>query len=334
MCVDQSSRHVGFASEPGYSRRPRPDEEYVMKHFNKHAKVCPYCSNPYSTDISGGWLCGQGHKLAQDVARYVYSKGGRAYSMLDRESLRQRVRVEIPPNCDKVCGLLQAVEHGLRVESGGRLKSHDKNYCVPSRPEKRRYHDDHYRGPVKESRRHRDEEPRYREERKYRVPRDQHKEKHRYSEKRRSMPTNRSSYGDLWEKEPLERHRTQSYYDGNPVYYYRPSKSGLERRIPPSESPKQESIRRTAPESYHSHKYGYPSSHRSSRYSYPKASRSSRYASPESYCSSGYSSLDGYRSSRYVSPDSHQSSGPSSPDRYWSRRSSWSLKRFCRDLFH
>ena len=305
-----------------------------MKHFHKHAKVCQDCSNPYSTHISGGRLCDQGHKLAQDVARYVYSKGGRAYSMLDRESLRQRVQVEIPPNCDKVRGLLQAVDHGLRVENAGRTKSHDKNYYVPSRPEKRRYHDDRYGGPVKESKRYREEERRYHEDRKYRDPRDQYKERPRYAEKRRSMPSNRTSYGDPWEKETLDRQHKQSYYDGNPVYYYKPSKNGSERRIPRSESPKRESIRRTVPESYRSSKYEYPSSHRSSRYSYPESSRSSRYASPDSYRSSGYSSPDGYRSSRHGSPETHQSSGRSSPERYRSKRSSWSPERLYRDLFH
>ncbi|KAF7505222.1 hypothetical protein GJ744_001151 [Endocarpon pusillum] len=164
----EGSRHVGFAPEPGYSRLPRVDEEYVMEHFHKHAIRCDDCHDPYKTYKKGGTLCDQGHRLAQDVAGYMYSKGGRAYSMLDRESLRQRVQVEIPPHCDKVRGLLQAVDHGLRVQKPGALKSQDKNYYVPSRPDRRSYHDDRHGGPVKEPRRRHEEERRYHDDRRYR----------------------------------------------------------------------------------------------------------------------------------------------------------------------
>lgn len=321
--ADRSSRHVDFAREDLYSRRPREDEEYVMEHFHRHAKGCRECNDPYSTHLSGGTLCDQGHRLAQDVAGYMYSKGGKAYSMLDRESLKQRVQVEIPPHCDKVRGLLQAVDHGLRVQKPGAVKSHDKNYYVPSRPERRSYHDDYRGGPGKESRKYRDDDRLYHDDRRYRYdPRCQYGDRYQRSEKRHSMPTGYNPYGSLWEKDTVDRKHRQSYYDGNPVYYYKPSKSGPERRIPRSESPKREAIRRMIAEEYRPSKYGYPSSHRSMRYAYPDTYHSSRYASP-----------DIYRSSRHGSPDSYRSSRRESPESYRSKRSSWSPERLYRDYF-
>jgi hypothetical protein len=325
---DRSSRRVGFAPEPNYSRRPRLDEEYVMKHFHRHAKRCEDCYDPYSTHISGRTLCDKGHMLAQDVARYMYSKGGRAYSMLDRESLRQRVQVEIPPNCDKVRGLLRAVDHGLRVQKPGPVKSHDQNYYVPSRPNRRSYQEDRHAVPAKESRKYRDDDRRYYEDRRYRYdPKYQYGDQYHYPEKRQerrqSLPTDYAPYGSLWETDAKERKHRQSYYDGNPVYYYKPSKNGTEKRIPRSESPKRESIRRIIPEDYRSSKYGFPSSHRSSKYEYPDTYRSSRYNSPDSY-----------RSSRHGSPDNYQSpTRRASPESYSSKRSSWSPERLYRDPF-
>ena len=294
-----------------------------MDHFHRHAKRCQDCYDPYSTHISGGTLCDQGHKLAQDVARYIYSKGGRAYSMLDRESLRQRVQVEIPPHCDKVRGLLRAVDHGLRVQKPGPVTSHDKNYYVPTRPERRSHHDDGYGVPLKESKRHRDEERRYYEDRRYRSdPKYHYGDRYQYPDKRQSLPSNYNPHGSLWEKDTAARKHRQSYYDGNPVYWYKPSKHGSERRIPRSESPKRESIRRTIPDNYRSSRYGFPSSHRSSRYDYPDSYRSSRYTSPDSH-----------RSSRHVSPDSYPSPRRASPEGYSSKRSSWSPERLYRDFF-
>jgi hypothetical protein len=319
---DRGSRRVGFAPEPVYSRRPRLDEEYVMEHFHKHAEVCRDCRDPYKTHKAGKTLCDQGHRLAQDVAHYVYSKGGRPYSMLDRESLRQRVQVEIPPHCGNVRGLLQAVDHGMRVQKPGSTPSHDRNYYVPSRPDRRSYRD-RSEIPLQESKRFRDEQRRYHDDRRHRYdPAYQYGDKHQYSAKRQSLPSNYAPYGSLWEKDVKDRKHRQSYYDGNPVYYYKPSKRGPERRIPRSESPKRESIRRSMPTDYRSSSYEYPSRHRSSRYDYPESYRSSRYNSP-----------DTYRSSRHGSPDSYQSSRRASPESYVSKRSSWSPERLYREFF-
>ena len=319
---DRSSRHVGFAAEPAYSRRPRLDEEYVMKHFHRHAKVCQDCHDPYSTHMSGGTLCDQGHRLAQDIARYIYSKGGKAFSMLDRESLRQRVQVEIPRHCDKVRGLLQAVDHGLRVMKPEAIESHDKSYYVPTRPDRRSYHDDErYGAPVKDPWSHRDEERLNHEDRRYRYdPRYQYRERYRYPERRHSVPSKYELYGSSWEKDTTERRHKQSYYDGNPVYYYKSSRHGSEKRIPRSESPKRESIRRPVPEDYCSPKYGFQSSHRP------------WYDYPDSYRSSKYKSKDSYRSSKYGSPDSYQSSRRGSPESYSTRSSSWSPEPLYRSL--
>jgi hypothetical protein len=339
MYDGQGSPHVGFASEPLYSRRPRSDEEFVMEHFHRHAKRCKDCYDPYSTYVKGGSLCDQGHRLAQDVAGYMYSKGGRAYSMLDRESLSQRVQVEIPPNCDRVRGLLRAVDHGLRVQLPEPVSSNDRSYHVPSRSKRRSYYP-HESSPVQESRRRRGDESRFRDERRYRDaredkndPRYTSADKYRTREKRYSSPVEYDAYGSRRRQDVGDKSYRQSYYDGNPVYYYKPSKRGSERRIPRSESPRCESVRRVVTEEPRSSKYGYPSGSRSSKYEFPRAYRNSGYSSPDDYRSSRHSSPDSYRSTRRAQPEGYRLSRRSSPDTYSSRRSSWSPERLYRSFF-
>lgn len=324
----RDGRRVGFAHEPLYSRRPRSDEEYVMEHFHTHAKKCADCANPYSTHISGRKLCDKGHLLAQDVAQYIYSQGGRPYSMLDRESLKQRVQIEIPPHCDKVRQLLRAIDEGLRVRSPSpKISSLDKDYYVPTRPKRQSYVEDRGRPVrIRDSKRPRDEDYRDYEDRRYRSdPKYRYGDRYSYTSKRPAgLPTNHSPYGKLWESDDRDRKRRQSsYYAGNPFYYYKPSKGGAERRIPRSESPKRESFRVVpTADDYYASRYTSPSRRRYTRYEYPIDYRSSRYRSPDSYRSSGYSSGDSYSSSRR-----------SSSDRIWPRRLSWSPERLYRGFF-
>ncbi|MCJ1364967.1 hypothetical protein MMC16_004085 [Acarospora aff. strigata] len=126
-------RQVGFAPSPIYSRQPRDDEVYVMKAFAHHASRCPYCAQPYQVHLSGRTLCDKGHQLALDVAQYVYNKGGKAYSLVDREG-NQLVQIEIPFDCEVVRDLLKAMERGLRLRRKAPAVSYDPNYYVAPRP--------------------------------------------------------------------------------------------------------------------------------------------------------------------------------------------------------
>ena len=78
-----------------------------------------------------GTLCERGHAHARDVAQYVYSKAGKAYSVIDRSATD--ARVQIPAKCDAIRELLKAVDQGLKVRGpASRLVvTHDRTYHVP-----------------------------------------------------------------------------------------------------------------------------------------------------------------------------------------------------------
>jgi hypothetical protein len=65
--------------------------------------------------MKGGNLCRNSHTYARDVIQYIYSKDGKAYSVINREASDLRVQIEIIPRCDAVRGLLRAVDNGLKV---------------------------------------------------------------------------------------------------------------------------------------------------------------------------------------------------------------------------
>ncbi len=130
-------RQVGFAPNPVYSRQPHDDELYVMREFAHHAYRCPDCAQPYQVHLSGRTLCNLGHQLALDVAQYVFNKGGKAYSKVDREG-NQLVQIEIPVGCEVVRDLLKAMERGLRLRRRAPAVSYDSSYYVAPRPVERR----------------------------------------------------------------------------------------------------------------------------------------------------------------------------------------------------
>jgi hypothetical protein len=77
---------------------PSCDGEYdVIQHFAQHASRYPRCEDPYRVHIKGGTLCERGHVYAGDVVRYVYSKAGKAYSIVDRCPTTTQVQIEILP---------------------------------------------------------------------------------------------------------------------------------------------------------------------------------------------------------------------------------------------
>ena len=127
-------------------RPARDDERDVMLHFAAHASHCPRCEDPYRVYMKGGTLCDRGHAYARDVAQYVYSKAGKAYSVIDREETDTRVQIEIPARCDAIRNLLKAVDQGLKIrsQSSRPVVSYDSTYHVPERrqlPERRDAYD-------------------------------------------------------------------------------------------------------------------------------------------------------------------------------------------------
>jgi hypothetical protein len=129
-------RVVEFVPSSNTICRPARDDEHdVMQRFAHHASHCPRCQDPYRVFIEGDTLCDRGHAYARDVSQYVYSKAGKAYSVIDRSTTDARVQIEIPAKCDAIRGLLKAVDHGLKIKSPALkpLISQDRTYPVPER---------------------------------------------------------------------------------------------------------------------------------------------------------------------------------------------------------
>ncbi|KAL2441090.1 hypothetical protein ABEF95_011856 [Exophiala dermatitidis] len=107
-----AQRVVGFATEVKAIRPPGDAEQSVMDHFARHAARCEVCKDPehsYKHDIP---LCDRGNTLAMDVAKYVYSKGGKPFSVVDRLQ-GKRIQLEIPPGCQVINSLVRAFDRGM-----------------------------------------------------------------------------------------------------------------------------------------------------------------------------------------------------------------------------
>jgi hypothetical protein len=112
------SRVVEFVPASNTICRPaRDDERYVMQCFAAHTSHCPRCRDPFRVYVNGNTLCDRGHAYARDVAQYVYFKAGKAYSVIDHNTTDGQVQIEIPPRCDAVRGLLEAMDQGLKIRS-------------------------------------------------------------------------------------------------------------------------------------------------------------------------------------------------------------------------
>jgi hypothetical protein len=129
----RKERAVGFLPEPvtGVSRPVNASESWAAYNFESHARKCAYCHNPYEVHRNHDQLCEVGHRLAQDVARYIYNADGETYSR--NEESHKLVRVEIPAGYDEVRGLLKAVERSLRYRNRKPFLSMDRTYYVPPR---------------------------------------------------------------------------------------------------------------------------------------------------------------------------------------------------------
>jgi hypothetical protein len=127
-------------------RPARDDELDVIQHFAHHASHCPRCEDPFRVYVNSDTLCDRSHAYARDVAQYLSSKAGKAYSVIDRNATDGRVQIEIPPRCDAVRGLLKALDQGLKISSQklSTVVSHDRTYPVPERRRLLKQRDGYY----------------------------------------------------------------------------------------------------------------------------------------------------------------------------------------------
>ncbi|KAL1982104.1 hypothetical protein VTN96DRAFT_1759 [Rasamsonia emersonii] len=115
------------------------DENFVLSEFERHAGHCSRCADPLDAFREGRSLCERGHQYAIDVAEYVFSKNGKAYSVVD-QGFNQQTLVKIPRDCKAARRLLLAIEEGLRLrrsqqQDQGPVISYDSTYPVaPRRP--------------------------------------------------------------------------------------------------------------------------------------------------------------------------------------------------------
>lgn len=129
----KKDRVVGFHRDPvaSVSRPVNPSESWPAYHFEMHARKCAYCHDPYQVHRNHDQLCDVGHRLAQEVARFLYTCDGATYSTLQENN--KLVRVEIPAGYVEVAGLLKAIERSLRSRSRKPFVSMDRSYFVAPR---------------------------------------------------------------------------------------------------------------------------------------------------------------------------------------------------------
>ncbi|KAF2790523.1 hypothetical protein K505DRAFT_250993 [Melanomma pulvis-pyrius CBS 109.77] len=130
----KKDRSVGFMKDPvsAVSRPVNTAESWAAYDFEMHARKCAYCHNPYEVHRAHDQLCDVGHRLAQDVAHFIYNRAdGLTYSAVEED--HKLVRVEIPASYDEVRGLLKAIERSLRHRSRTPFVSQDRTYYVAAR---------------------------------------------------------------------------------------------------------------------------------------------------------------------------------------------------------
>ncbi|KAH9876659.1 hypothetical protein J1614_003791 [Plenodomus biglobosus] len=129
----KKERVVGFHRDPvaSVSRPVNTTESWPAYHFEMHARKCAYCHNPYEVHRNHEQLCDVGHRLAQDVARLIYTADGATYSTVEEDN--KIVRVELPVGYVEVAGLLKAIERSLRSRSRRAFVSMDRSYYISPR---------------------------------------------------------------------------------------------------------------------------------------------------------------------------------------------------------
>ena len=148
MARQATGPRVGFATQVRACRPARDDELSVMRKFASHAAHCRQCEDPYRTWRTDGELCDRGHSYARDVAKYIYSKGGRPCSVVDKESRDERNEIEVPVDCEVIRNLTKAFDRGLSLKSKKAVVSHDPKYYISDRKESRYFDRDYGYGAV------------------------------------------------------------------------------------------------------------------------------------------------------------------------------------------
>ncbi|KAL1596852.1 hypothetical protein SLS59_007593 [Nothophoma quercina] len=129
----KKERRAGFMKDPvqSVSRPVNNTESWALYNFEMHARKCAYCHDPYEVHRNHEQLCEHGHRLAQEVASYVYNKDGKYFSTQDED--HKTVQLEIPSTHVEVAGLLKAIERSLRHRSRRPFVSMDQSYHVAPR---------------------------------------------------------------------------------------------------------------------------------------------------------------------------------------------------------
>ncbi|KAF2124020.1 hypothetical protein P153DRAFT_361641 [Dothidotthia symphoricarpi CBS 119687] len=125
---------VFFPKDPvaSISRPVNTTESWAAHDFEMHASKCVYCHDPYEVHRNREQLCDAGHRLAQEVAKYIYNKSdGATYSTIEEGS--KLIRVEVPAGYVEVSGLLKAIERSLRHRTRKPFVSMDRSYYVAPR---------------------------------------------------------------------------------------------------------------------------------------------------------------------------------------------------------
>ena len=145
---------VSFNPEVRASRRLRDDERAVCASWARHSAHCKYCCDPVAVWRRDSALCDRGRSYAIDVAKYIYSKGGRPHSVIDKQAFGTRTEIEIPIEYDAVRLLVKAFDKGLTLTSSRPVVSQDRTYYIEPRnnqyyefadSRRERYHDDSHR---------------------------------------------------------------------------------------------------------------------------------------------------------------------------------------------
>ncbi|PGG97085.1 hypothetical protein AJ80_09746 [Polytolypa hystricis UAMH7299] len=97
-------------------RAPLDDEAYVMWRYSQHTQHCMYCASPTVAFNKGLTLCERGHRHASKILKYIYSKGGKAFSVIDREC-GIYIQIAIPRDLSVVNDLMRALDKGLQIHS-------------------------------------------------------------------------------------------------------------------------------------------------------------------------------------------------------------------------
>jgi hypothetical protein len=113
-------------------RDPEVDESFVLTEYETHARKCTRCVDALDAFREGRLLCDRGLAYARDVANYVFTKSGKAYSAVANEH-DEEVLVRIPREYKACRRLLLAIGEGLRLRRQQPIVINNAPYPVGAR---------------------------------------------------------------------------------------------------------------------------------------------------------------------------------------------------------